>query len=98
MQNRQASHMSGGEQQMLSVARTLMGNPLLVMLDEPSEGIAPAIVSRMSDMVVTLKRQGVSVLLSEQNLDFAHSVCDRTYMIEKGELSELVKMMDDPNI
>ena len=98
MQNRQASHMSGGEQQMLSVARTLMGNPLLVMLDEPSEGIAPAIVSRMSEMVVTLKRQGVSVLLSEQNLDFAHAVCDRTYMIEKGELSELVKMMDDPHI
>jgi branched-chain amino acid transport system ATP-binding protein len=98
MQHRQASHMSGGEQQMLSVARTLMGNPLLVMLDEPSEGIAPAIVSRMSDMVVTLKRQGVSVLLSEQNLDFAHSVCDRTYMIEKGELSELVKMMGNTHI
>ena len=98
MQHRQASHMSGGEQQMLSVARTLMGNPLLVMLDEPSEGIAPAIVSRMSDMVVTLKSQGVSVLLSEQNLDFAHVVCDRTYMIEKGELSELVKMMDGPRI
>jgi branched-chain amino acid transport system ATP-binding protein len=52
----------------------------------------------MSDMVVTLKRQGVSVLLSEQNLDFAHSVCDRTYMIEKGELSELVKMMGNTHI
>jgi branched-chain amino acid transport system ATP-binding protein len=71
MQQRPASHMSGGEQQMLTVARTLMGNPLMVLLDEPSEGVAPVIVEQMGEMILALKRQGVSVLLSEQNTHFA---------------------------
>ena len=78
--------MSGGEQQMLTVARTLMGNPLLVLLDEPSEGVAPLIVEEMARMIVALKREGVSVLLSEQNLHFARLVSDRAVVLEKGEV------------
>ena len=66
--------MSGGEQQMLTVARTLMGNPYLVLLDEPSEGVAPLIVEEMARMIVALKKEGVSILLSEQNLHFARLV------------------------
>jgi len=86
MQNRQGARMSGGEQQMLTVARTLMGNPLLVLLDEPSEGVAPVIVEQMADMILTLKAEGVSILLSEQNLHFAQWVSDRAYVLEKGQI------------
>lgn len=75
--------LSGGEQQMLSIARTLMGNPALVLLDEPSEGIAPVIVEQMANVISELKREGLSVLLSEQNLHFAREVSDRAYIIEK---------------
>ena len=87
MQQRPASHMSGGEQQMLTVARTLMGNPWMVLLDEPSEGVAPVIVEQMGEMVLALKRQGVSVLLSEQNTHFAQWVSDRSYTLERGILT-----------
>jgi branched-chain amino acid transport system ATP-binding protein len=87
MQQRPASHMSGGEQQMLTVARTLMGNPLMVLLDEPSEGVAPVIVEQMGDMILALKRQGVSVLLSEQNTHFAQWVSDRSYTLDRGVLT-----------
>jgi len=86
MPHRPGSRMSGGEQQMLTVARTLMGNPRLVLLDEPSEGVAPIIVEQMAQMIVALKQQGLSVLLSEQNLHFAGSVCDRVYVLEKGQV------------
>jgi branched-chain amino acid transport system ATP-binding protein len=86
MQDRPGGRMSGGEQQMLTVARTLMGNPLLVLLDEPSEGVAPVIVEQMADMILELKRQGVSILLSEQNLHFAQWVSDRAYVLEKGQI------------
>jgi branched-chain amino acid transport system ATP-binding protein len=78
--------MSGGEQQMLTVARTLMGNPFLVLLDEPSEGVAPVIVEQMVQMILALKAQGVSILLSEQNMHFAELVSDRAYVLEKGQL------------
>jgi branched-chain amino acid transport system ATP-binding protein len=78
--------MSGGEQQMLTVARTLMGNPLLVLLDEPSEGVAPLIVEKMANTIVELKKQGLSVLLSEQNIHFARLVSDRVYVLEKGQI------------
>src|SRR5690349_22602976 len=71
MRDRPGGRMSGGEQQMLTVARTLMGNPRLVLLDEPSEGVAPLVVERMADTIVELKKQGLAVLLSEQNLPFA---------------------------
>ena len=87
MQQRRASHMSGGEQQMLTVARTLMGNPLMVLLDEPSEGVAPVIVEQMAEAILALKAQGVSVLLSEQNTHFAQWVSDRSYTLDRGVLS-----------
>jgi branched-chain amino acid transport system ATP-binding protein len=86
MRNRRGAHMSGGEQQILTVARTLMGNPLLVLLDEPSEGVAPIIVEQMADTILALKKEGLSVLLSEQNIHFAGLVCDRVYMLEKGQI------------
>ena len=78
--------MSGGEQQMLTVARTLMGNPLIVLLDEPSEGIAPLIVEAIADTIIELKKRGLSILLSEQNVGFAQLVSDRAYMLEKGQI------------
>jgi branched-chain amino acid transport system ATP-binding protein len=84
--NRRGGQISGGEQQMLAVARTLMGNPLLVLLDEPSEGFAPVIVERMAKTISELKGAGLSVLLSEQNIHFAELVCDRAYVLEKGQV------------
>jgi len=86
MPKRPGGQMSGGEQQMLTVARSLMGNPYLVLLDEPSEGVAPVIVEQMVQMILALKKQGVSILLSEQNLHFARLVCDRAYVLEKGQI------------
>jgi branched-chain amino acid transport system ATP-binding protein len=86
MPNRLGGRMSGGEQQMLTVARTLMGNPLLVLLDEPSEGVSPLIVEQMANTIVELKRDGLSILLSEQNIHFARLVSDRAYVLEKGQL------------
>jgi branched-chain amino acid transport system ATP-binding protein len=86
MPNRLGAHMSGGEQQMLSVARSLMGNPLVLLLDEPSEGVAPYIVEQMGEMILALKRQGVSILLSEQNFHFAQWVSDRVYVLEQGQV------------
>jgi branched-chain amino acid transport system ATP-binding protein len=78
--------MSGGEQQMLTVARTLMGNPLLVLLDEPSEGVAPVILEQMAQTILELKTEGLSILLSEQNIPFARLVSDRVYVLEKGQV------------
>ena len=86
LQQRPGGQMSGGEQQMLTVARTLMGNPWLVLLDEPSEGIAPKIVEDMANMILELKQEGLSVLISEQNLHFAALVSDRAYVIERGQI------------
>ena len=86
MRGRRASQMSGGEQQMLTIARTLMGNPLAVLLDEPSEGLAPVIVEEMAAAVLRMKAEGIAVLLSEQNLYFAGAVADRAYIIEKGAI------------
>ena len=91
---RPGGRMSGGEQQMLTVARTLMGQPLLVLLDEPSEGVAPLIVQQMARTIRALKAQGVSVLLSEQNLPFAEAVADRAYLIEQGEVVHEGSMAD----
>ena len=86
MPHRAGGSMSGGEQQMLTVARTLMGNPLMVMLDEPSEGVAPVIVEQMANMIITLKKEGLSILLSEQNMHFAELVSDRVYVLEQGQI------------
>ena len=84
MRGRRASQMSGGEQQMLTIARTLMGNPEAVLLDEPSEGLAPVIVRALGEQIAGLKREGLTILLSEQNLKFAARLADRAYIIEKG--------------
>jgi len=84
LRHRAGSHMSGGEQQMLAIARTLMGNPSLLLLDEPSEGLAPRIVEQMIEAIVEMKREGLGLLVSEQNLAFARLVADRVYVIEKG--------------
>jgi branched-chain amino acid transport system ATP-binding protein len=86
MRRRPGGRMSGGEQQMLTIARTLMGNPSLVLLDEPSEGLAPKIVEQMADAILAMKREGLSVLLSEQNLHFARLISDRAYIIETGRI------------
>ena len=77
--------LSGGEQQMLTIGRTLMGNPLLLLLDEPSEGIAPVIVEDMAETILKLKSEGLTVMISEQNLHFARAVADRAIIIEGGE-------------
>ena len=84
MKDRPGAAMSGGEQQMLTIARTLMGNPRLLLLDEPSEGLAPVIVEEMAKTILTLKREGLSVLISEQNLHFAGMIADSAAIIEKG--------------
>ncbi|MCW8085171.1 ABC transporter ATP-binding protein [Sabulicella glaciei] len=86
MMARPGGRMSGGEQQMLTIARTLMGNPRLILLDEPSEGLAPVIVERMADAILQLKREGLTVLISEQNLHFARLVSDRALVLEKGAI------------
>ena len=86
MRNRTGGRMSGGEQQMLAIARTLMGNPRLLLLDEPSEGLAPVIVEEMANAILALKREGVTILLAEQNLHFAVRVADRAAVIEKGRI------------
>lgn len=86
MRNRPGGQMSGGEQQMLTIARSLMGNPSIVLLDEPSEGLAPVIVEQMARTIQELKAEGLTVVLSEQNLHFAMLVSDRAYIIEKGRI------------
>jgi len=86
MRGRPGSQMSGGEQQMLTIARTLMGNPSFVLLDEPSEGLAPVIIEQMARTILDLKQHGLTVLLSEQNLHFARAVADRALIIEKGRI------------
>jgi branched-chain amino acid transport system ATP-binding protein len=84
MRDRPGGHMSGGEQQMLTIARTLMGNPRAILLDEPSEGLAPIVVERIAESIKELKREGLCVILSEQNLHFARAVADRAVLIERG--------------
>lgn len=86
LRHRAGGRMSGGEQQMLTIARTLMGNPRLLLLDEPSEGLAPVIVEQMAHAILALKAQGVTVLLAEQNLHFAARVADAAAVIETGRV------------
>ena len=86
MRNRPGGRMSGGEQQMLTIARTLMGNPSLVLLDEPSEGLSPKIVEQMIEAILAVKKAGVSIIVSEQNLHFARLISDRAYIIERGRI------------
>jgi branched-chain amino acid transport system ATP-binding protein len=86
MRDRPGGRMSGGEQQMLTIARTLMGNPSAILLDEPSEGLAPRITEMMAHAIIGLKAEGQTIVLSEQNLHFAALVSDRAYVIEKGRI------------
>jgi branched-chain amino acid transport system ATP-binding protein len=101
MRGRPGGRMSGGEQQMLTIARTLMGNPRLVLLDEPSEGLAPVVVERMAEAIRALKAEGLAILLSEQNLHFARAVSDRATIIEKGRIrwsGTLAALMEAPEV
>jgi branched-chain amino acid transport system ATP-binding protein len=84
--HRRGGSLSGGEQQMLTIARTLVTDPLVLLLDEPSEGLAPVVVKRLGDAIAALKREGLTIVLSEQNVKFARRLADRAYIIEKGEI------------
>jgi len=84
--DRQGGFLSGGEQQMLTIARTLMGNPELLLLDEPSEGLAPLVVDHLKEQIARLKREGLTILLAEQNVDFCLDLADRVYVLEKGHI------------
>jgi len=88
------SQLSGGEQQMLTIARTLMTNPEVLLLDEPSEGLAPLVVALLADMILQIRKEGVTVLLAEQNLHFCAKVSDRGYVIDKGSVKYEGKMKD----
>ena len=83
---RNGGFLSGGEQQMLTIARTLMGNPELLLLDEPSEGLAPLVVDHLREQIARLKREGLTILLAEQNVDFSLELADRVYVLEKGAI------------
>jgi branched-chain amino acid transport system ATP-binding protein len=88
------SQLSGGEQQMLTIARTLMTNPEVLLLDEPSEGLAPLVVSLLAEMILRIRKEGVTVLLAEQNLHFCAKVADRGYVIDKGAIKYEGAMSD----
>ncbi len=83
---RNGGFLSGGEQQMLTIARTLMGNPELLLLDEPSEGLAPLVVDHLQEQIGRLKRDGLTILLAEQGVDFSLALADRVYVLEKGSI------------
>lgn len=83
---REGGLLSGGQQQMLTIGRTLMGNPELLLLDEPSEGVAPLVVANMEKKIRELKQAGLSIVLAEQNLDFVLALSDRCYVLEKGAI------------
>jgi branched-chain amino acid transport system ATP-binding protein len=98
---RQGGHLSGGEQQMLTIARTLMGNPQLLLLDEPSEGLAPIVVDHLRDQIARLKHEGLTILLAEQNTEFSLSLADRVYVLEKGSLKfsgPATRLRDDASL
>lgn len=99
--DRLGGHLSGGQQQMLTIARSLMGNPDILLLDEPSEGLAPLVVDKLRDQIASLKSQGLSIVLAEQNLDFVLELSDRIYILEKGEVKfegRPQQLRDDPNL
>ena len=83
---RMAGRLSGGEQQMLAIARTLMGNPVVLLLDEPSEGLAPLVVARIADLLRTLRKTGATTLIAEQNMHFCLGIADDAAVIDKGSI------------
>jgi len=95
---RRGGSLSGGEQQMLTVARTLMGNPRVLLLDEPSEGLAPVIVQALGQQIAALRHEGLTIVLSEQNLKFAARLADRAYIMEKGQIrweGAMARLLED---
>jgi branched-chain amino acid transport system ATP-binding protein len=86
IQTRRGGFLSGGEQQMLTIARTLMGNPELLLLDEPSEGLAPIVVQQLGEQITKLREEKMTILLCEQNAKFSLDLCDRLYILEKGQV------------
>jgi branched-chain amino acid transport system ATP-binding protein len=98
LSSRQGGYLSGGEQQMLTIARTLMGNPELLLLDEPSEGLAPLVVDHLREQIERLKREGLTILLAEQNVEFSLALAERVYVLEKGSIrfsGPAVRLRDD---
>jgi branched-chain amino acid transport system ATP-binding protein len=98
---RQGGYLSGGEQQMLTIGRTLMGNPELLLLDEPSEGLAPLVVENLQEQIGRLKRQGLTILLAEQGVDFSLALADRVYVLEKGAVrfsGQAAELRDNPTL
>ena len=98
---RQGGYLSGGEQQMLTIGRTLMGNPELLLLDEPSEGLAPLVVESMLEQIGRLKREGLTILLAEQGVDFSLALADRVYVLEKGAVrfaGRAAELRDNPRL
>jgi branched-chain amino acid transport system ATP-binding protein len=98
---RQGGFLSGGEQQMLTIARTLMGNPELLLLDEPSEGLAPLVVDHLQEQIALLKRDGLTILLAEQNVEFSLALADRVYVLEKGAIrfrGPAARLRDDESL
>ena len=101
MKDRLAGRLSGGEQQMLTIARTLMGNPEILLLDEPSEGLAPLIVQAIDELIRTLREMGVTILLAEQNLQFCLGVATHATVIDKGQMvyrSTIAELRDNAAI
>ena len=101
LSSRQGGHLSGGEQQMLTIARTLMGNPEVLLLDEPSEGLAPIVVDHLRDQIARLKHEGLTILLAEQNTEFSLSLADRVYVLEKGSIKfsgPAARLRDDASL
>jgi branched-chain amino acid transport system ATP-binding protein len=101
MAGRRGGSLSGGEQQMLTVARTLMGSPRILLLDEPSEGLAPVIVQALGHQIAALRREGLTIVLSEQNLKFAARLADRAYIIEKGGIrweGAMGRLLEDESV
>jgi len=98
LMGRQGGFLSGGEQQMLTIARTLMGNPELLLLDEPSEGLAPLVVDHLGEQIERLKREGLTILLAEQNVEFSLALAERVYVLEKGSIrfsGPAIRLRDD---
>jgi branched-chain amino acid transport system ATP-binding protein len=101
LRDRQGGYLSGGEQQMLTIARTLMGNPELLLLDEPSEGLAPLVVEALLAKVGELKAQGLTILLAEQGIEFSLALADRVYVLEKGAVrfaDSSAALRSDPSV
>ena len=101
LRDRQGGFLSGGEQQMLTIARTLMGNPELLLLDEPSEGLAPLVVDHLREQIARLKRDGLTILLAEQNVEFSLDLADRVYVLEKGAVrfaGGAAELRDNPHL